>query len=353
MSVERRARLAGRLAEAELDALLVTREVNVRWLTGFTGSAGSCLVRADGSCVLATDGRYAEQAAIQAPDVELVIDRTREWLADRLGPVERLGVESHALPWDAARALAAELEPVPVVPAPGYVEALRSIKDDGELDLIRQACTITSEAFVALLGWLAPGMTELEAAWRLRGEIERLGAEDLAFETILASGPNSGLPHHRPSMRRLERGDLVLVDFGARVGGYRADMTRVVALGSIDSRLLEVYGIVREAQAAGVAAAADGTPARAVDAACRELIAASGHGEQFVHGTGHGLGLEIHEQPILNGGSDATLTARMTVTVEPGVYLPGVGGVRVEDTVAVLPSGPEPLTTATHDLVVL
>ncbi|MGH8901234.1 MAG: M24 family metallopeptidase [Egibacteraceae bacterium] len=352
MHAQRRVWLGERLSAAGVDALLVTRPVNVRWLTGFTGSAGTCLVRPDGSCLLVTDGRYAEQAAAQAADVELVVDRTRSWLPGRLAG-GRLGVESHDLPWDVVLQLAAELGEDRIVPMPRHVETLRHTKDAGELRLIRQACAVTSTAFDALLGWLRPGMTEVEAARRLRGEVEALGADGLAFDTILASGPNSAYPHHRPAERVLQRGDLVKVDFGARVGGYCSDMTRTVTLGSAAPQLRRVHGIVRQAQADGVAAARPGVTAGDVDAACRDVIDAAGHGDQFMHGTGHGLGLEIHEQPILMRGSTATLTAHMTVTVEPGVYLPGVGGVRIEDVVAVLPSGPQVLTTATTELVVL
>jgi Xaa-Pro aminopeptidase len=352
MHAQRRARLGERLGAAGVDALLVTRLVNVRWLTGFTGSAGSCLVHPDGSCVLVTDGRYAEQAATQAADVELVVDRTRSWLPGRLSD-GRLGVESHDLPWEVALALASELGGDRIVPAPRHVETLRQTKDAGELERIRQACAVTSAAFEALLRWLRPGMTELEAARRLRGEVEALGADGLAFDTILASGPNSARPHHRPVERRLERGDLVKVDFGARVDGYCADMTRTVALGFIAPQLQRIHSLVREAQAKGVAAIRPGMTAGDVDAACRDVIDAAGHGDRFVHGTGHGLGLEIHEQPILSRGSPVTLASRMAVTVEPGVYLPGVGGVRIEDVVVVLPSGPQVLTTVTTELVVL
>lgn len=350
---DRRLRLAARLGEAGVDALYITRAVNVRWLTGFTGSAASALVRADTSLVLVTDDRYAEQAAAQAPDLEIVIDRTRGWLPPRLGEADRLGVESHALPWDVARELTDLFGEHRVVPTPGQVEALRQMKDWAELELIRRACAVTSTAFDALLGWLRPGMTETEAARRLRDEVEAAGGDGLAFDTILASGPNSARPHHRPGRRPLQRGDLVTIDFGALVAGYGADMTRTVALGSPDPELRRVYGIVCDAQAAGVAAVTDGVTAGAVDAACRDLITAAGLGDRFVHGTGHGLGLEIHEQPILRCGAAATLTSHMTVTVEPGIYLPGLGGVRIEDVVVVTPSGPEPLTTATHELVVL
>lgn len=352
MHAQRRVRLGERLGGAGVDALLVTRPVNVRWLTGFTGSAGSCLVHPDGSCLLVTDGRYAEQAAAQAAGVELVVDRTRSWLPGRLGGGQ-LGVESHDLSWDVALQLAAELGEDRIVPTLRHVETLRHTKDVGELGLIRQACAVTSTAFDALLGWLGPGMTEVEAARRLRDEIEALGADGLAFDTILASGPNSARPHHRPGQRVLERGDLVKIDFGARVGGYCSDMTRTVALGFASPQLRRIHGIVRRAQAMGVAAARPGVTAGDVDAACRDVIDAAGHGDQFVHGTGHGLGLEIHEQPILSRGATATLIAHMTVTVEPGVYLPGVGGVRIEDVVAVLPSGPQVLTTAITELVIL
>jgi Xaa-Pro aminopeptidase len=352
MHAQRRLCLGERLGGARVDALLITRSVNVHWLTGFTGSAGSCLVRPDGSCLLVTDGRYAEQAAEQAADVELVVDRTWSWLPERVGR-GRLGVESHDVSWDTVLQLASELREEQIVPTPWHAETLRQTKDAAELELIRQACAVTSAAFDALLGWLKPGVTEIEAARRLRGEVEALGADGLAFEVIFASGPNSARPHHRPTERVTQRGDLVKIDFGARVGGYCSDMTRTVALGFVDSKLRRVHEIVREAQAAGVAAARPGVTAGDVDAACRDVIAAAGYGDQFVHGTGHGLGLEIHERPILRRRSAATLTARMTVTVEPGVYLPGVGGVRIEDVVAVLPSGPELLTTITTELVVL
>jgi Xaa-Pro aminopeptidase len=327
--------------------------VNVRWLTGFTGSFGSCLVGADGSVVLATDGRYGEQAAEQAPGAEVVVDRTRGWLPSRLDDAGLLGVDSADLAWDEVLALQSLLGAERIVPAPGHVEALRQRKDDAELALVRHACAVTSAAFEAMLSWLAPGMTEIAAARRLRDEIEARGGDGLAFPTILASGPHSARPHHAPTDRRLERGDLVKVDFGAQAGGYCADMTRTVALGTVDPRLRAVHDLVRAAQADGVAALADGVGAGDVDAVCRERIAADGYGDRFVHGTGHGLGLEIHEQPILSRGAAATLTNRMTVTVEPGVYLPGLGGVRIEDTVAVLPSGPEPLTTAVRDLLLL
>lgn len=352
MTTGRRAALRARLAEAGLDGLLVTKLVNVRYLSGFTGSAGRLLVTTD-DAVLATDGRYLEQAAGEVGDLPVVDGRGLDWVRERLGSAARLGVESHALPWDAARALDTELPDVEVAPAPHHVEELRRAKDEGELALIARACAATDAAFAALVSFLAPGLTEREVARRLEDRLLDAGADAIAFATIVASGPNGARPHHTPGVRVLARGDLVTVDFGAAVDGYASDMTRTVALGEPAAELRETYELVRTAQAAGVAAVRDGVTAGEVDAACREPITAGGRGDRFVHPTGHALGLEIHEEPILRSGSTARLSRRMAVTVEPGVYLPGLGGVRIEDTVAVAADAAQILTLSPKELVVL
>lgn len=352
-ATHRRRRDRLRCEVRDAGAVLVTRGVNVRWLTGFTGSAGRLLVADGGREVLVTDGRYAEQAAVEAPGLEVVLDRTWEWLPDRLDPGARLAVESHDLPWDVARELAGLLGDDRVVPAPRVVETLRQRKDDDELALLRRACAVTGEAFTAMLGWLSPGQTERHVARRLADEMVVRGAEGPSFDIILAGGPHSARPHHRPTDRRLRRGELVKADFGALVDGYHADMTRTVALGDPGAQLRAVHDLVRGAQSAGVARVRAGVAAADVDAACRDLIAAGGRGEEFVHGTGHGVGLEIHEEPILRREATARLTDRMVVTVEPGVYLPGLGGVRIEDVVLVTPDGAELLTTAPTELIVL
>ncbi|MFN2556000.1 MAG: M24 family metallopeptidase [Nitriliruptorales bacterium] len=357
----RRDRLRARLAERELEALYVTDLRNVRWLTGFRGTNGRVLVTCDGELdVLFTDSRYTTQAHAEAPGLDLVT--LRSGVPDRI--VRRLsraglatvGFEADHLSWDAGESLRgkAREEGIDARPASGQVEALRAVKDEHELAAIRAACAITVATFEHVLGSLRPGANERAVAVALDRCMVDLGAESPAFDTIVASGPNSAIPHHRPTTRELRPGDLLKLDFGARYGGYHADMSRTVALGDPGPELRAVYDLVRCAQAAGVAATLAGVAVGEVDRACREPIAAAGRGKQFLHPTGHGVGLAIHEWPTLAEGGRANLEPGMTVTVEPGVYLAGVGGVRIEDTVVVTVTGPpDILTSSSHDLVVL
>lgn len=351
----RRERLRARLAEAGLDGFLVTRLVNVRYLTGFSGSNGRLFLGADPAAdCLATDGRYEEQAAGEAPDLEKSLAPESAWLPARVAAGARIGVESHDLTWEGAERLRGLLAQAELVAAPRWVEELREVKDDSELAALGRACAIGDAAFAELLGWVRPGMTEREVAGRLEADMRRLGADGPSFDTIVASGPNSARPHHHPGARALVAGDLLKVDFGALVDGYHSDMTRTVALGDPGSALRAVHALVRRAQEAGRAAAVAGATAGEVDHACRTVIADGGHGERFVHPTGHAVGLEIHEAPILHEGAAATLTDRMAVTVEPGVYLPGLGGVRIEDVVVVRAEGPcDVLTTTSRELITL
>ncbi len=354
MTAARRARLRAVLAEKRLDALLVTRLVNVRYLTGFTGSSAAVVLGSDAADdVFVTDGRYAEQASVEVPDLDRVIDRTWEWLPPRAARWPKLGVESHALAWDTARKLTELLGPERVVPAGALVEPQRQRKDNTEIEAVERACAVTAAAFRGLLAWLAPGMSERGVAVRLEHELRELSADDRAFDTVVASGPNGARPHHHPGDRVLARGDLVTIDFGALVDGYRADMTRTVALGTPAAELVRVYEVVRDAQRRGVARVRDGIDAAAIDDVCRAAITAAGYGERFPHPTGHGVGLEIHEEPILREGATATLRSRMTVTVEPGIYLPGAGGVRIEDVALVTETGARLLTSVPRDLVLL
>ena len=359
-----RAELAGGaegagLAGDGVDALLVTRPSNVRYLTGFTGSNGTVLLAGE-MTVLATDGRYAEQAAAESPDVDIVVGRADDWLAPRGDGIAVLGVEGDQLPWRRALRVAELLGGAHLIDVSALVQELRARKDDQELGCIARACTITAQAMEAMFSWLSPGMTEREAAHRLLGEMLDRGADGPAFDFIVASGPNGARPHHHPGDRPLATGELVTFDAGARVDGYCADMTRTVALGQPPEELVRIYALVQRAQQAGVDAVGPGVSVEAVDAACRNVIAAAGRGDEFVHPSGHALGLDIHEPPLLaarrpdgDEASVARLCSRMAVTVEPGVYVPGLGGVRIEDVVVVNDRGCDVLTPTRKDLVVL
>jgi Xaa-Pro aminopeptidase len=361
----RREVLRGTARERDLDAVLVTHLLNVRYLTGFTGSNGALLVRADGRDVLATDGRYTTQAGAQAPDVELLVDRTTVPAlaaeAVRRG-AGRIGYESHDVTVDAHTALlgvladaAAGGAPPELVSVRRAVEAQRAVKDDDEIDALRRACAVADRALAELAaeGALRPGRTELEVGRELDARMLALGAEAPSFETIVAAGANSAIPHHRPDATVLRGGDFLKLDFGATVEGYHSDMTRTLVLGAVSDWQREIYELVAASQAAGRAALAVGADVVAVDRASRDVIAAAGHAEHFTHGLGHGVGLEIHEAPGISPLGAGTLTAGMAVTVEPGVYLPGHGGVRIEDTLVVTADGPELLTLTSKELLVI
>ena len=360
----RREALRATAAERGLDAVLVTNLLNVRYLSGFTGSNGALLVRVGGGDVLATDGRYTTQAGAQAPDVELLIDRTTVPAlaaeAVRRG-AGRIGYESHVVTVDLHAALLGVLADAAgggspeLVSVRRAVEAQRSIKDDDEIDALRRACAVADRALAELAaeGALRPGRTELEVGRDLDARMLALGAEAPSFETIVATGANSAIPHHRPDSTELRPGDFLKLDFGATVEGYHSDMTRTLVLGAVADWQREIYGLVAASQAAGRAALAVGADVVAVDRAARDVIAEAGHAEHFTHGLGHGVGLEIHEAPGISQLGAGTLSAGMAVTVEPGVYLPGHGGVRIEDTLVVTADGPELLTLTSKELLVI
>ncbi|WP_040337714.1 M24 family metallopeptidase [Candidatus Blastococcus massiliensis] len=361
----RRDVLRATAAQRGLDAVLVTNLLNVRYLTGFTGSNGALLVRTDGADLFGTDGRYTTQASTQVPDVELLVDRgtvpalARAAVRAGLG---RLGFESHDLTVDGLdqlRAVLADAADGGTVPelesVRRAVEGQRAIKDAGEIESLRRACAVADQALAELAaeGALRPGRTELEVGRELDARMLALGAEAPSFETIVAAGANSAIPHHRPDATVLRDGDLLKLDFGATVDGYHSDMTRTLVLGHAADWQREIYALVAESQAAGRAALAVGVDVVAVDEASREVIAAAGHGDHFTHGLGHGVGLEIHEAPGIGPLGAGTLAAGMAVTVEPGVYLPGHGGVRIEDTLIVTDDEPELLTLTSKELLVL
>lgn len=349
----RRARLTERLAELGTPALLVTTTVNVRYLTGFTGSNGQLLV-GPGASVFFTDSRYEEQASHEAPDVE-----RRTYARDFLGAlaevcgdrgIDPVGFEAHGVTYDLYRRLeeADGIAPVPVGPE---VERLRWAKDEEELRRLERAQELTDDAFDRVVGKLSEGVTEQEVALELEQAMRRAGAERLAFDPIVAFGESAAEPHHHPSGRPLARGEVVKLDFGCVVDGYHSDMSRTVAFGKPDDRLREVYEVVRRAQLAGVEALRAGVTGDEADRAARGIIEEAQYGERFGHSLGHGVGLEIHEGPTLRTGSEDTMPEGAVVTVEPGVYLPGVGGVRIEDAVVVTADGARPLPRTTKELV--
>ncbi|GGF41480.1 M24 family metallopeptidase [Williamsia phyllosphaerae] len=350
----RRDLLRVHIATLGADAAVIGDLVNVRYLTGFTGSNAALLVSASAEGDrICTDGRYVTQVGEQVPDVEAVIGRDCPGtLLDLVAPSgPTVAVEEHALTVTAWRALTERTEgaqpPVRLVALGRAVENLRMVKDDGEVELLRQACQAADVALATIIerGVIAPGQTERQVARSLEWEMYACGADDISFETIVAAGANSAVPHHRPTDAILATGDFVKIDFGAVVGGYHSDMTRTYVLGSAADWQHEIYELVAAAQAAGRAALSPDAPVVEVDAAARSVIDDAGYGENYVHGLGHGVGLEIHEAPGIGKLGTGTLPCGAAVTVEPGVYLPGRGGVRIEDTLVVRAGAPELLTT--------
>lgn len=343
--------------KSEVDALLVTNLVNVRYLCGFTGSAALLLVTPD-EVVFVSDGRYRDQSAAEISGagvdarIEIIGADPDTAIAEAVAAagVTRLGLEEQSVTWALQRRWQSELlKAGELVPTGGIVEDLRIVKDSAEAARIRSACAIADQALGDVRHRLADGPTEIEFGLELDARMRQLGAADVSFETIVASGPNGALPHHHPSRRRIAEGDLVVIDFGALVDGYHSDMTRTLAVGDIGPERRRMFDVVIASQQAGVDAVAAGVDAAAVDAACREVIEEAGWGDAFLHGTGHGVGLDIHEEPRVSSRSAATLVAGHVVTVEPGVYLPDLGGVRIEDTLLVTDGGSDRLTRATKD----
>lgn len=350
---DRRSRLVDALPDT-IDALLVTRLVNVRYLTGFSGSNGAVLLDRSAPPVLAVDGRYTVQAATEAPDIECLEART---VASALVScatrrrVRRIGVEaSHVTLALHAALQAAGAEDVELVPVAPLVEPIRAVKDDDEVDLLRRACEITDVAFAGIVTSLREGVSERDVAWELVTAIHAEGGDGPSFATIVAFGPNSAIPHHQPTDRTLSPGDLVKVDFGALYRGYHADMTRTVVLGraadwqrDLHAQVTAIQSLCREECQIGV------LPVE-LDTAARRRVEAVGH--QTQHGLGHGVGLEIHEDPFLTPASSAgPLVAGMTVTIEPGIYVPDRGGVRIEDTMLIAVDGSTPLTASPRELL--
>ncbi len=334
-----------------LDAMLVSSAPNVRWLTGFAGE-GLLVADAEG-LLLCTDSRYVVAASEEAPDVEVAADRSHldeaiEGLS--VGEPERVGFESAHLAYASYEKLEEELSGSELAPCVDEIKRLRAVKDADEVETIRRAAATADAAFEQWRADLRPGVTERSAAMELHRLMVEGGAEKPSFEIIMASGPNGAKPHARPTNRKIARDELIVVDWGAVVEGYCSDCTRTIVLGEPDERQREVWEAVRSAQLAALEALEPDMECREVDEIARELLRERGWEEEFGHGLGHGVGLEVHENPTLSQRSEQKLEVGMVVTIEPGVYIEGWGGVRLEELVVVTEEGADAITLAPYDL---
>jgi Xaa-Pro aminopeptidase len=346
-------RLVGLLDERELECLLVTNLVNVRYLTGFTGTNGACIVSRDERLFL-TDFRYVEQASSQVQGYERV-EAGRDLVGDLAGRLRgRAGFEDAHLTVELHRRIGEKLaEGVELVPAGRIVEGLREVKDAIEIDAIRAAASIANEVYEELRERGLAGRTEREVALTLTRSLEDRGAEGPSFPAIVAAGAHGALAHAVPRDLEIPPGTLVVIDVGAKVDGYCSDCTRTLATGPLEDEAVEIYELVRQGQEESLGAARSGASRKAVDAVARDIIEAAGYADRFGHGLGHGVGLEVHEAPRLAKTAEGELSAGNVVTVEPGVYVPGALGVRIEDLVVVTDGEPEVLTDFPKELVTI
>lgn len=354
--LERVEKLRGMLGGTGLEALYVTNPENRFYLSGFTGTAGALFMCRNKSCLL-TDFRYTVQAARESPDFEII--RVGESYPEKLlelavkEGIKILGCEGEHLTYSQFVELEDKLTGVGLRPVSGLVEGLRLCKDGGEIRCIEEAVRLADEAFGQVLPAIRPGVTERSVALQLEFAMRGMGADAAAFKIIVASGPRSALPHGIASSRTIREGDLVTLDFGAVYRGYHSDITRTVAVGRASQKQEQIYSIVLRAQMSALASLRAGVPASLVDRAARQIIEESGYGEYFGHGAGHGLGLNIHEKPRLSSRDDTILRSGMVVTVEPGIYLPEWGGVRIEDTAVVEEGGCRILTSTPKEKLMI
>jgi len=355
MSFERLEMLRKAISEAEVDALLVTHPVNRRYLSGFDGSSGLLLISGK-DAYLVTDFRYLEQAEKQAEAFTII--RRQDDLYPGLAEIitqngwRTIGFEAKELTYDSYREMEEKLKNQ-WVPLTDTVEKLRMVKNAAELAVLEKGAAQLDQAFFHLLSLIRPGMSERQLALELEIYLLRAGAEERSFKFIVASGPRGALPHGAASEKVMAAGEMVTIDFGAVFDGYATDMTRTVCLGQPDQRQSEIYELVKAAQAAAAAAVGPKKKTKEIDSVARDIIDKAGYGEYFGHGLGHGIGLETHEAPTLNRRSETVLEPGMVVTIEPGVYLPGQGGVRIEDMVQVTIEGVRSMTTSTRELITI
>ncbi|MBI4339215.1 MAG: aminopeptidase P family protein [Chloroflexi bacterium] len=333
-------KLRDKLPEKGLDALLVSQAENRRYLSGFTGSAGYLLV-SQNRAVLATDFRYVEQSRLQAPDFEImkIEGEVGRWFPQLVAPLSgaRLGFESRDLSFAGqkqfAEAAATLKQPVNLTPTEGLVESLRTVKEPEEIACLSQAAALADAAITEVVPRIQPGMSERMVAWMLEAFMREQGSQPLPFDIIVAAGPNGALPHYQPADTAILANQPVVIDLGARISGYASDMTRTICLGEGDRQFQRIYDIVLGAQLTAMATIAPGMTGEQADALARNVIVEAGYGDNFGHSLGHGTGLATHEDPRVGPNSRDILQNDMVFTVEPGIYIPGWGGVRIEDMV--------------------
>jgi Xaa-Pro aminopeptidase len=329
-----------------LDAAFISQPENRRYLSGFTGSAGFLLITGH-DAILATDFRYTEQAAIQSPDYVIfqITGPMSNWLPELMVDLDndRLGFEDRHVTFSLYQQLSSILKDarpgLELIPLEGLVESLRAVKEPEEIELITRAAEISDKAFEQVTDTLLKvGMTEREVAWKLESCLRELGSQTIAFDVIFASGLNAAMPHAKPSQRRIQPGEPIVIDMGARFEGYCSDLTRTICLGTPDDTFRQVYSTVLKAQSAAIEGIKEGMSAHDADALARTVIEEAGYGQTFGHALGHGVGLAEHEEPRLGPNSEDILKANMVFSIEPGIYLTGWGGVRIED-LAVMDGG--------------
>ena len=336
------------MTRRKIDGYLIQDRMDQYWLTGFTGEDGPVLLTPK-AIELLTDGRFDDAASLEAPYARKILRKKRDTAETvkelRRCKVTRLGFNPDQMSVREFNALKKLAAPTRLVPAEGLITPLRACKDVGEVARLRAAIRVAEQAFEKVRRWLQPGQTEREIAAQLVYEMQKLGAQGETFPSIVAAGPTSSLPHYEPGDRKLAENEVLLIDWGARVNWYGSDLTRVVWLGSIPARLREIFNVVREAHDRATEAVRPGIHAKAVDHVAREIIRKAGYEKLFNHGLGHGLGLLCHESPRVAKTSVDVLKPGMVITIEPGIYLPGVGGIRLEDDVLVTETGYEVLTS--------
>ncbi|MER2000028.1 MAG: Xaa-Pro peptidase family protein [Lysinibacillus sp.] len=343
------------LKEQQIDALLITSDYNRRYMTGFTGSSGVAIISAD-AAVFITDFRYTEQANKQVQGFDIVqhsglIHQEVAEQVKKLG-VETIGFEQDTMTY-ATYELYKQVISAKFVPVSGLIEKIRLIKTPEEINIIKVACEIADKAFSHILTYMKPGITELDVSNELEFFMRKQGATSSSFDIIVASGLRSALPHGVATNKVIEQGDFVTLDFGAYYNGYISDITRTVAVGEPNAKLVDMYNTVLESQLLALEKVGPGMTGREADAVARDYLASKGYAEAFGHSLGHGIGLEVHENPGLSMRSSTVLQPNMVVTIEPGVYIPGVGGVRIEDDIVITETGNEILTHSSKQLIIL